>query len=103
MKILLTIAALVVSSMSMAEFHSSDYNWNNNAVETKQAVVVPVATQVAPVSRQALPPVVLLNKIFNKSAVKAAYKNSDNGVFGYNGYNFFDPRWAMQEMSNIIN
>ncbi|MEJ6659942.1 MAG: hypothetical protein QNL23_02645 [Candidatus Thioglobus sp.] len=35
------------------------------------------------------------------------YNNSngyqeDNGVFGYNPYNFSDPRWYMEEMSNMV-
>lgn len=26
----------------------------------------------------------------------------DNGIFGYNAYNFYDPRWYMKEMTNMI-
>jgi len=26
----------------------------------------------------------------------------DNGMFGYNPYDFWDPRWYMEEMSNMV-
>ncbi|WP_428087333.1 hypothetical protein [Candidatus Thioglobus sp.] len=26
----------------------------------------------------------------------------DNGMFGYNPYNYWDPRWYMEEMSNMV-
>lgn len=28
--------------------------------------------------------------------------NDDNGIFGYNPYEFWDPRWYMEEMSNMV-
>ena len=28
--------------------------------------------------------------------------NDDNGIFGYNPYDFWDPRWYMEEMSNMV-
>ena len=28
--------------------------------------------------------------------------NQDNGVFAYNPYSFFDPRWFMQEAENFV-
>ena len=35
------------------------------------------------------------------------YNNSngyqeDNGMFGYNSYDYWDPRWYMEEMSNMV-
>jgi hypothetical protein len=27
---------------------------------------------------------------------------SDNGMFGYNPYDYWDPRWYMEEMSNMV-
>ena len=27
----------------------------------------------------------------------------DNGLFGYNPYELYDPRWYMEEMENMIN
>ncbi len=26
----------------------------------------------------------------------------DNGMFGYNPYDYWDPRWYMEEMSNMV-
>ena len=26
----------------------------------------------------------------------------DNGMFGYNSYDYWDPRWYMEEMSNMV-
>jgi hypothetical protein len=32
------------------------------------------------------------------------YQNqSDNGIFGFNGFNFWDPRWYSQEFTNMVN
>mgnify|MGYP003985153221 FL=1 len=27
---------------------------------------------------------------------------SDNGMFGYNPYDYWDPRWYMEEMTNMV-
>ena len=85
MKNLITIATLVFSSSVLAQFNASTYDWNNDANELKvnpTSVVTPLGV--------------------NPKGQRVVYKSKDNGIFGYNPYNMMDPRWMMEEMSNII-
>ena len=42
----------------------------------------------------------------NSTPWSNSYNNScyqaDNGMFGYNPYDYWDPRWYMEEMSNMV-
>lgn len=38
---------------------------------------------------------------WNNSYNNGGYQ-TDNGMFGYNPYNYWDPRWYMEEMSNMV-
>ncbi|MBT4315704.1 MAG: hypothetical protein HOD55_01735 [Candidatus Thioglobus sp.] len=85
MKTIITIATLVASSSVLAEYHNDAYDWNNDAVEPEQAVVL-TSNEVIELQEK----------------VSYAYLQQDNGVFGYNPYNVMDPRWMMEEMDNFM-
>jgi hypothetical protein len=87
MKTLLTIATLVAATSASADYHTSTYDWNNDAATP----VIETTITAEPASGQ---PSAELRRV--------AYAHQDNGVFGYNPYNIMDPRWMMEEMSNII-
>jgi hypothetical protein len=40
------------------------------------------------------------NNGFNSNNVNGYQK--DNGIFSYNPYDYWDPRWYMEEMSNMV-
>ncbi|MDG2395314.1 hypothetical protein [Candidatus Thioglobus sp.] len=48
------------------------------------------------------------NAFFNSNDMpwNNSYNNNgyqeDNGMFGYNPYDYWDPRWYMEEMSNMV-
>jgi len=84
MKTLITIATLVAATSASAGYHSNTYDWNNDAV--------------APVVETT---VVVVKPVISKHPT-LAYVHQDNGIFGYNPYNVMDPRWMMEEMSNVI-
>ncbi len=85
MKTLMTIATLVASTSALADFHSSTYDWNND--------------MVAPTVESVATPAALVD--LEQPQTRVAYIQ-DNGIFGYNPYNIMDPRWMMEEMSNVI-
>ena len=86
MKTFVTVAALALSSTAMAQFHPNTHDWNND-----------VNVSAAPTStfNQA-------KSIYPGKAQHIAYTPRDNGIFGYNPYSMMDPRWMMEEMSNVI-
>lgn len=42
------------------------------------------------------------NNGYNNNGYNNYGYQQDNGIFGYNPYNFWDPRWYMEEMSNMV-
>jgi len=43
------------------------------------------------------------NAFFGKSTSTYGYGNQeDNGIFAYNPYRYFDPRWGVREMENTM-
>ena len=86
MKTLLTIATLVAATSASADYHTSTYDWNNDAATP---VIETTITAESTTSQPA-------------ELHRVAYVHQDNGVFGYNPYNIMDPRWMIEEMSNVI-
>ncbi len=85
MKTLMTIATLVAATSALADFHPNTYDWNNDMIaSTVESVATPAALVV-----------------MQQPQTRMAY-TQDNGIFGYNPYNIMDPRWMMEEMSNVI-
>ena len=84
MKTLITIATLLAATSASANYNSNAYDWNNDAVTP----VIKTTNVVAKPTIYKLPTL--------------TYVHQDNGIFGYNPYNVMDPRWMIEEMSNII-
>ncbi len=94
MKKIITTAIFITSTSVFADFHSADYDWNNDKPQET----------VTTYSQLAISPVFTNKRFTNLEPQKQfAYRyKKDNGFFGYNPYNYFDPRWAMEEMNNMI-
>ena len=86
MKTLITVITLSLSSAAMVQFHPDTYDWNNDADAS------PALTSTFDQAQS----------IYPAKAQRIAYTSRNNGIFGYNPYSMMDPRWMMEEMSNVI-